>query len=563
MPNEKFITGYQFADLQILTYENLNDAVNLAEATPYLINAQTALGAAPATIDEILINDAPTSGAAGNLRKITVSQLFNSGAPITNLESITGKTDVDFSVILSEGKKFIINRDLTVQEDAIINQTLTVNGKTTINNELEVNGNFKVVSTGAMLIPVGTTAQRPTTPILGQVRYNTTLQTSEIYNGTGWVTSGGGNPFDGTGGNFVIGPDAETVSATWTSNGKKVVVTKAGHTIRQGQEIEFTTSVTGYSGRYIADNAFTTSGTFYNTEFWFSLPIPLVANSGTCTYKKIGNFKAHIFTTSGTFTAGPQGGYVEVLVIGGGGGGNEYAGGGGAAAIHIKNYWLDAGEIVYVTVGTGGKGHTQNGTPDGTNGTSSTFKTIVAGGGWAAAGREGGNSGAYDTNAGIFSVWGRGLEGGALLPYTLDVSGFSGGNKSTNGPVGYPNGQTAYWGGGGGGAGGGARMITPFDAYEALYAYPKINGGQGKSFFLDNTIREVGGGGCGHSQQSVDYNGGWATHGAMPKMGVNPNGFRNTGAGGSSKSIWPNGTGGWNYTSGDGADGLIIVRYNK
>jgi len=42
--------------------------------------------------------------------------------------------------------------------------------------------------TGALTLPVGTTAQRPTA-VVGMIRYNTTLATTEIYNGTSWVSA--------------------------------------------------------------------------------------------------------------------------------------------------------------------------------------------------------------------------------------------------------------------------------------------------------------------------------------------------------------------------------------
>ena len=41
--------------------------------------------------------------------------------------------------------------------------------------------------TGAMLLPNGTTAQRPASPVLGQMRYNTTTSRAEIYQGGVWV----------------------------------------------------------------------------------------------------------------------------------------------------------------------------------------------------------------------------------------------------------------------------------------------------------------------------------------------------------------------------------------
>lgn len=41
-------------------------------------------------------------------------------------------------------------------------------------------------STGATILPIGTTAQRPANPVNGMIRYNTTLAVAEIYN-NGWT----------------------------------------------------------------------------------------------------------------------------------------------------------------------------------------------------------------------------------------------------------------------------------------------------------------------------------------------------------------------------------------
>ncbi len=41
-------------------------------------------------------------------------------------------------------------------------------------------------ATSAMIVPTGTTAQRPVTPVTGMVRYNTSNQTVEAYSGTQW-----------------------------------------------------------------------------------------------------------------------------------------------------------------------------------------------------------------------------------------------------------------------------------------------------------------------------------------------------------------------------------------
>ena len=45
--------------------------------------------------------------------------------------------------------------------------------------------------TGALLVPSGTTAQRPASPVIGMQRWNTTLGGMEVYIGvgsTGWQT---------------------------------------------------------------------------------------------------------------------------------------------------------------------------------------------------------------------------------------------------------------------------------------------------------------------------------------------------------------------------------------
>jgi len=46
--------------------------------------------------------------------------------------------------------------------------------------------NVTLSSTGALTVPVGTTAQRPASPTNGMLRYNTTIPQLEIY-ANGWT----------------------------------------------------------------------------------------------------------------------------------------------------------------------------------------------------------------------------------------------------------------------------------------------------------------------------------------------------------------------------------------
>lgn len=53
--------------------------------------------------------------------------------------------------------------------------------------------NPSFTSTGAIKIPVGTEAQRPGSPVAGQLRFNDDDDAFEGYNGTAWAPVGGGN----------------------------------------------------------------------------------------------------------------------------------------------------------------------------------------------------------------------------------------------------------------------------------------------------------------------------------------------------------------------------------
>ena len=75
-------------------------------------------------------------------------------------------------------------------------------------------GNVTMTSTGYVLIPSGTTAQRPVSPVVGEIRYNTTTNQFEGYaNGT-WGQLGGGAT--GGGGDQVFVENGVTVTTNYT-----------------------------------------------------------------------------------------------------------------------------------------------------------------------------------------------------------------------------------------------------------------------------------------------------------------------------------------------------------
>ena len=53
-----------------------------------------------------------------------------------------------------------------------------------------VNAALKIATTNSMIVPVGTTAQRPATPATGMLRYNSTQGVIEYYTANAWTTAG-------------------------------------------------------------------------------------------------------------------------------------------------------------------------------------------------------------------------------------------------------------------------------------------------------------------------------------------------------------------------------------
>jgi len=93
----------------------------------------------------------------------------------------TASTDLAIGTLGSNSIHFTINNGAT---DAMVINT---------SGNIGINGNpavkFAITGTDAMLIPVGTTAQRPT-GAAGYFRYNSTLTAFEGFNGTAWSTLG-------------------------------------------------------------------------------------------------------------------------------------------------------------------------------------------------------------------------------------------------------------------------------------------------------------------------------------------------------------------------------------
>jgi len=295
------------------------------------------------------------------------------------------------------------------------------------------------------------------------------------------------------------------------------------------------------------------------------------ATGGTIT--TAGNFKYHVFTTSGTFTLGTAA-TISYLIVGGGGGGGDRHGAGGGAGGVLSSTWAATPGDYTITVGAGGLrgatnegGQTQYGTPPGagSKGGDSSISSVAT----AYGGGGGGTLAGNPTDTLIGSGGGGGGGGLAGIAGTAG-QGFAGGSGSNPG------------GGGGGGAGGaGVNADTGTGGIgTAAYSTQLLAVGYGTSFatswtlgtstyqttpstFLQSPIvggvAYIAGGGGGNGAGGSSSNGlggaGGGGRGDWDDTNIT-GGTTNTGGGGGSSRSYNSTTVGR-----DGGSGLVLLWY--
>jgi hypothetical protein len=110
----------------------------------------------------------------------------NSGTIVS--DSAGGGTDSgyganSFTVLASGGYSLF--------DDASGTQAMSIKGGKVGINTAAPRASLDVTATDAIIVPVGTTAQRPGTPVTGMIRFNTTSGQFEGYNGSAWVNLSG------------------------------------------------------------------------------------------------------------------------------------------------------------------------------------------------------------------------------------------------------------------------------------------------------------------------------------------------------------------------------------
>jgi len=107
--------------------------------------------------------------------------------------TLTGNTISDTNSSVSVSSTPIKKVAITVNGTPTLTAfetNVVVSGVTITGNQLSTASNIlSVNSTAAFQVPTGTTVERPGTPAIGYVRFNTTSMTLEYYNGTDWISS--------------------------------------------------------------------------------------------------------------------------------------------------------------------------------------------------------------------------------------------------------------------------------------------------------------------------------------------------------------------------------------
>lgn len=182
------------------------------------------------TLDDILTlanklkvqrtNFAGTGEIAGTTLTITVatSGALYVGSLLTGTGVTAGTTITAFGTGTGGTGTYTVSASQTVSSTAI---TGTVNDAT-----------LAIEATDAILVPVGTTTQRPSTGVEGYIRYNTTLDRFEGYANSAWGQLGAGAT--GGGADNVFFENSLTVTTDYTITAGKSASSTGDITINSG-----------------------------------------------------------------------------------------------------------------------------------------------------------------------------------------------------------------------------------------------------------------------------------------------------------------------------------------
>jgi hypothetical protein len=192
-----------------------------------------------AKLADVAVGNALISGgvaASPSWGKIGLATHVDGTLPVANGGTgVTSSTGTG-SVVLSDSPTLVTPALGTPASGVVTNLTGTasININGTVGAATPATGAFTALtasddsaftSTGALTLPVGTTVQRPAAAV-GKVRWNSSLNQYEGYNGTSWAPLGGGGGATGGGSDEVFIENSPTVTTNYSiPSGKNAMST--------------------------------------------------------------------------------------------------------------------------------------------------------------------------------------------------------------------------------------------------------------------------------------------------------------------------------------------------
>jgi hypothetical protein len=178
--------------------------------------------------------------AARNIICPTASKLYFVANNTTGGFAVTLKTSAGTGISIPNGEAMVLYCNGTNVVNAITSfntldvGALAVLGALSVGGALTVGADAEFNSTGAVKLPVGTTAQRPTGAD-GKIRFNSDTDSFEGYNGTEWGQLGGGAT--GGGGDAVFVENGQNVTVNYTIPSTKNAMSTGPITVDSGVSV--------------------------------------------------------------------------------------------------------------------------------------------------------------------------------------------------------------------------------------------------------------------------------------------------------------------------------------
>lgn len=413
-------------------------------------------------------------------------------------------------------------------------------------------------STGYFDVPTGTTAQRPGSPTSGAIRFNTDTGSLEFYDGTTWiqtnlipvVNSVTGTIYAGAASTLTLSVSNSTDTITVRfAEGGSVLADVTGVAVSAGSaSVSVPAAVYGQTaGDTISVSIINQDGTPSSNAV--TKTVQGLPTGGTIT--TYSGYRAHAFTSSGSFVV-PSGfsATAEYLIVAGGGAGGSRIGGGGGAGGMITGSTTISAQTYTVTVGGGGAGVLQDSNlTGGSGGNSSALGQTSTGGG-------GGGSGDDNSSGEGYGVSGGSGGGGAWRNAGLSTGGSGTSGQGSAGGTSWPRTDSHGGGGGGGKSAAGANATSSVGGNGGNGATNNYRTGSNETYAggggggVLSTSFTAGSGGSGGGGAGGNSSGG----GGVAQFGTP--GTANTGGGGGGASDGNTGT-----PSASGGSGIVIIRY--